>query len=596
MMSHRGALFALAVHLASAAFEWQFSAQAPKHILFMVVDDLGFADFSYKAETWNITGPLFPTPTMDSLAQAGVKLESMYVHFLCSPSRTALLSGRYAYNIGMQNEVIIDGVPDQLPTNIRTVADLLQSSGYSTAAFGKWDAGMTTWGCTPNCRGFDHWEGFYNADNNYFTHRPGPYLDLRVNFDVDSANGNESGVYETQLITTGVQRWIEGVIGQKGQQATSFAYVAHQAIHGPQQVPPQYIQGGCEAIPQSNPIRRVACGQMRAVDESMANITATYAQLGILQDTLIVVTADNGGNQDTGGLNWPLRGTKATSFEGGMRAAAFISGAGLADQVRGTTSFEFYSLVDWLPTLVHGVAGIDLAEAAVPKYPYQPAPPPLDGMDVWASMSTGSPSPRTEALLNLNTQCWGGAPPGACRIPGMGAYRMNQWKLINGHVAVWASPAGANNVTGAYCGEHDGNVQPATLPVTKATSPPFCPTGWVPPTGSGLHIQPPPDEPTCANGPPCILPDSSPYLSGGVWLFDVVADPYERNNLAAQHPDIVATLMAKLQAINATAVPQAHSPNDPASDPSHFGGVWTPWRGDPVPSHCDPNVTATRDL
>ena len=103
------------------------------------MDDLGFSDLSYKGDLYNISSdPLFPTPNIDALALAGVRLESYYVHALCSPSRGAFLSGRYAYTTGGNAEVIVDGVPDQLPTNIKTVADLLKTKGWATAAFGKW--------------------------------------------------------------------------------------------------------------------------------------------------------------------------------------------------------------------------------------------------------------------------------------------------------------------------------------------------------------------------------------------------------------------------------------------------------------------------
>lgn len=310
-------------------------------------------------------------------------------------------------------------------------------------------------------------------------------------------------------------------------------------------------------------------------------------------DTLL--RADNGPNTDTGGSSWPLRGMKATMFEGGIRGVGFVSGAGLAPSVRGTVSNEFYSLVDWLPTIVGGIAGIDLAEANKPKYPYQPPPPPLDGMNVWASISQGLPSPRTEALLQLDPYaCFdGGDAKTPCTIPGQGAYRMGQWKLIYGHVGVYA---GTTNVTTAFCGPRDGVVQPNTVPLkaTKETTPPFCPTGWVPPPSSGLPIIPPPEETgpggACAGGVPCVF-HGSVLNRGGVWLFDVVNDPFEHNNVADQHPDVVAQLMSKLQAFNATHIPQQHSAQDPASDPSKFDGVWTPWRGNNIPSVCDPNTT-----
>ena len=106
------------------------SPSKPKHVLFVLIDDLGFSDLSYKADMYNITGPITPTPTVDELALKGVRLESTYVHSLCSPTRGALLSGRYAYNTGGNAEVITNGVPDQLPTNIRTIADLLKIGNW----------------------------------------------------------------------------------------------------------------------------------------------------------------------------------------------------------------------------------------------------------------------------------------------------------------------------------------------------------------------------------------------------------------------------------------------------------------------------------
>ena len=286
-------------------------------------------------------------------------------------------------------------------------------------------------------------------------------------------------------------------------------------------------------------------------------------------------------------------------FEGGMRGAAFVSGAGLDASLAGTVSHELYSLVDWLPTIAGGIAGVDLALAALPKHPYQPSPPPLDGMNVWASLSTGTPSPRTSALLYLSpTGCFAGSPPVPCNVPGQGALRVGRYKVISGHAGEYMSTS--TNVTSQFCGAQDGGVQPLTppLPVTPATSPPFCPMGWVRYTadGCGAEVVPPPEEAgpggACATTP-CRLPSTSPLLTGGVMLFDVVGDPYETTDLAATMPELTAQLLAQLQAINATDIPQDHSARDAASDPARFGGVWTPWRGNPQPSACDPNTTTS---
>lgn len=246
-------LLALSAHPAAAA-------SAPKHILFFLIDDLGFGDAGYKAATYpEVKGmSQIPTPAIDALAMAGVRLESYYVNQLCSPTRTSLLSGRYAYNIGMNAEVIVNGNPSVMPLNLSTVADHLSEAGWATAAFGKWDAGMTAWGATPTCRGFDHFAGFYNAFNDYNTHMVGKGLDLRLDTEPDR---NETGRYMTELITARVSSWIQSAVSRSPATRT-FAYVAHEAVHGPVEVPLPYIYNtDChKIIPADQPTRLSLCG------------------------------------------------------------------------------------------------------------------------------------------------------------------------------------------------------------------------------------------------------------------------------------------------------------------------------------------------
>jgi arylsulfatase A-like enzyme len=179
-------------------------------------------------------------------------------------------------------------------------------------------------------------------------------------------------------------------------------------------------QGECEEnIPASYPVRRVLCGMMRAVDNSTGLIVDTYKKLGIWDDTLVILSADStsllgcrillslpevlgskrsiriilissprlrgpnppplspwldGGNPDTGGSNWPLRGQKATTFEGGMRGLGFVSGAGVDPSLAGSVSNEMYHVSDWLPTIAGGIAGLSLTNLSKPG---QAPPPPL---------------------------------------------------------------------------------------------------------------------------------------------------------------------------------------------------------------------------
>ena len=114
------------------------AATSPQHILFLMIDDLGFNDVSYR-NTSDLS-----SPHIDALANAGIKLERYYTHNLCSPSRTSFLSGRFASTISNQGCVIINGQAVDLPRNVSTIADRLSQngSGFATAAFGKWDAGQ----------------------------------------------------------------------------------------------------------------------------------------------------------------------------------------------------------------------------------------------------------------------------------------------------------------------------------------------------------------------------------------------------------------------------------------------------------------------
>jgi arylsulfatase A-like enzyme len=117
-----------------------------------------------------------------------------------------------------------------------------------------------------------------------------------------------------------------------------------------------------------------------------------------------VFTGDNGANTDTGGSAYPLRGMKATAFEGGSRGVAFVSGAGLAPQVVGTVSQELMSLVDWLPTIVGGIAGVNLTEVAqVPKFPVGTAGRPCVVQP--AVCSSACAAYGTAGALNGNTTC-----------------------------------------------------------------------------------------------------------------------------------------------------------------------------------------------
>lgn len=208
--------------------------------------------------------------------------------------------------------------------------------------------------------------------------------------------------------------------------------------------------------------------------------------------------------------------------------------------------------------------------------------PALDGVDAWPSIVSASvPSARTEMLLQLNPTTPGQLP--------MGAIRVGKYKLITGKPCVFGSTGPTDRYGADHCASRDFHFSPhpgATFPysITNATSPAFCPNGWVPPPESG-QLPVPPGGIGC-EGTPCYFPNTR-YTSGNATLlFDIEADPTELHDLSMLLPSVLASLMQRLMDFVAESIPQDQSRTDPNSNPARFDGVWTPWVGDPDPTHC----------
>ncbi|XP_065178011.1 arylsulfatase B-like [Sycon ciliatum] len=487
------------------------------HVILFVIDDLGWNDVSYQ-------GAEFKTPNIDKLANSGVKLDQYYVNRICSPTRSSIMAGRYAYNMGLDGPVIGNGHAYGLPLNHTTIGDAFKTGGYSTHAIGKWDLGMYNWESTPTYRGFDTFLGFYNAAEEYFTHTcsiayhfPGTNtsrlraLDFRRN---KAPEWSLNGTYSTNAYS---QEAVD-LIKAHDKSEPFFMYLAYQAVHGPLEAPQHYIDM-CSDI--AEPRRQVYCGMAKALDEGIGNITQALVEAGMWDDTLIAFTTDNGGQIASGGNNWPLRGNKATVWEGGVRGVAFVTGAGIEHP--STTYNGLMHASDWLLTLAEGVAGLNVTVKQQ-----------LDGMNIWPAILSNTTSPRHEILLSLMPARYPTPDKPHARIfPGTAAIRVDQWKLIIGMPNCSLTPHPSTNM-----------------------SDDMCPSGWVHP--SAIEIPPP----------------ANPSL---VWLFDMDDDPLEKNDVHEQHPDIVEKLRQRIEAFNATHINQMPPPVDPASNPNNFGGVWTPW-------------------
>jgi len=348
-------------------------AKNAPHILLVVADDLGWSDVGFH-------GSKIQTPNIDKLAAEGVILDNYYVLPICTPTRSALMTGMYPIHTGMQQFVLLPASPYGLPLNFTTLPQKLKESGYATHMVGKWHLGYNKWEYTPTYRGFDSFYGFYNYGGDHYTHKFSGALDFRDNKEPVK---NLDGTYGTFAFAERAKKVIES----HNSSNPLFLYVAFQNAHEPVQSPKQYTDKHSFI---KDITRRTYAGMVNIMDEAIGNITEAMKDSGLWEDTLMVFTTDNGGFPLSGGYNWPLRGGKFTLWEGGVRGVSFVHGNML--RKKGVKCKELMHVTDWYATLVN-VAGVT----------HDTDSTTLDGMNMWSTISDGEPSPRKEILINLDT-------------------------------------------------------------------------------------------------------------------------------------------------------------------------------------------------
>ena len=367
------------------------ASESKPNIVFFLVDDLAYTDCGFNG------GKEIHTPNIDNLANSGAVIESHYVQPVCSPTRAALMTGRYATRTGVYT-IVRPHAKWGLPLQERTLASALQQAGYETAITGKWHLGEFERAYLPTARGFDHQYGHYFGALDYFTHiRDGSHDWYR-----DDKELKEEG-YSTHLLTREACK----LIANKDKSKPLFLYVPFNGVHSPMQVPDSYLT----PYPTLKGPRLKLAGMLSAVDEAIGQIVAAVDKAGLRDNTLIVFSSDNGGPKP--GDNTPLRSFKGTIYEGGVRGCAFANWAGHVPS--GIRIKEPMHIIDWYPTLVK------LANSSLdPKTP-------IDGKDVWPMLTKGAPSPH-DAILCVQS-------------PERAAVRMGDWKLIMN-----PNPAGGESI------------------------------------------------------------------------------------------------------------------------------------------------------
>ena len=369
------------------------------HIVFVLVDDWGWNDVGYRS-----TSMAWTTPTIDKLANEGVKLENYFTAYSCIPARGALLTGRYPIRLGLWAA----GEGAELPLTEITLAQELKSAGYQTYMVGKWHLGFSTAQHTPSNRGFDWSYTYWNGAIDYWTKQYGFYNDLHFGDDlVTDAEELNSEVHNGYLMQTKAELAI-------AEHATTypdkpmFLYYAMQLIHGVWSAPQSY-KDRCGmpttiADPTSQDVTYNYCALNVMLDEAVANLTCALEMHGMADNTVLVLVSDNGGEASVKGNSYPFLGNKGSYFRGGMSGTGFIHSKLLPESVRGQKYEGQMHVTDWLPTLMGLATGNEWSGSLFGAE--------LDGVDQWNAISNAGstvdngwlgtaplvPSPRSEIV------------------------------------------------------------------------------------------------------------------------------------------------------------------------------------------------------
>jgi arylsulfatase A-like enzyme len=320
---------------------------------------------------------------------------------MCTPTRAAIMTGRFPLRYGLQTLVIPAGMSYGLPTDEWLLPQLLKEAGYATAILGKWHLGHARREFWPMQRGFDYQYGAQVGEIDYFTHEVGGKNDWYR----DNKPLKEKG-YVTTLLGDEAVRYI----GRQDTKKPFFMYLAFTSPHTPYQAPQEYIER-YRHIGDAN--RRTYAAMITAMDDQIGRVVEALEKRGLRQNTLIIFHSDNGGNQSAllagesevkGQLpasNGPFRGGKGDLYEGGTRVASLINWPG---KIKPAVVDQMMHVVDYYPTLA-GLAGGNLGKTK-----------PLDGLDMWPAISEGKPSPREEVVYNVELF--------------RGAVRRGDWKLV----------------------------------------------------------------------------------------------------------------------------------------------------------------------
>jgi arylsulfatase A-like enzyme len=279
------------------------------NMLVILVDDLGYGDLSCYGATD------LKSPNIDRLFASGMRFDRFYANSpVCSPTRAALLSGRYPDLVGVPG-VIRTHIEDNwgcLSSQAVLLPKMLKLAGYHTALVGKWHLGLASPN-TPNERGFDHFQGFLgDMMDDYMNHRRHGINYMRL----DNTEIDPEG-HATDLFTQWAIDYLRERASRKEQ--PFFLYLAYNAPHAPIQPPQEWLERIKQRQPGIGDKRARLVALIEHLDAGIGRVLGSLKETGLADNTLVIFTSDNGGQLDLGASNDSLRAGKGDMYEGGIR-------------------------------------------------------------------------------------------------------------------------------------------------------------------------------------------------------------------------------------------------------------------------------------
>lgn len=542
------------------------------HVVVLMADDVGWDDVGYHGSNSILT------PNIDVLAADGVIINDFYTSPLCTPSRSAFLSGVHPTTSGDQHYVLSTGEPRGFSLKYPLIPQVLKRiANYSTHLIGKWGLGFYQQIYTPQYRGFDSFYGYYGNQIDYFTHecesegRIG--LDWRYNL---IPAPQDTGKFATELITNHTIKLIQRYNKESSQPL--YLQVSYPNTHiansnDPYQAAQVHIDKLKPMIRDRNQLLYAA--NLFSMDESIGLILKQLQDSNLLNDTIVIFMSDNGaGGNGKGvhanyGSNFPLRGVKATLWEGAVRVPSFIWSPLLKQK---STIFNgLFHVTDWLPTIISAVQKTDPSNTRDTNEDVEVLTPEekksIYGISQWERIEAGTPSARKIVLHNIDP------------IDEVMAFRVGNFKFLRGNFN--RNLDGWFGVRESIDVENYINNVPSPLSKQQVFIQALREVSITRNVLNGMSRRPNYDI-FINNVLSCSfdtnLTRCNPIIED--CLFDIKNDPCETKNLAREetYQTLLKQMKILLKDYNRESSEPKTLPFDPLSDPILHGNSWIPWK------------------